>query len=89
MIHYSGGGHPPVVLVTGPADAEPAAHLLDSKGPMVGAISDLEYDSGSITVEPFSRLFLFSDGAYEIERADGSMWPFSEFIEFMKHPQCI
>ena len=27
-----------------------------------------------------SRLFVYSDGAFEISRADGSMWPFPEFV---------
>ena len=85
-VHYSGGGHPPAVLLTGPTEAEAVPHLLDSKGPMVGAVPDLEFDSATIHLDAFSKLLLFSDGAYEIERSDGSMWPFSEFLEFMKRP---
>ena len=27
-----------------------------------------------------ARLFVYSDGAFEISRADGSMWPFAEFV---------
>ena len=60
--------------------------MLESQGPMVGAIPDIEFASATITLGPYSKLFLFSDGAYEIENADGSMWPFSEFIDFMKGP---
>ncbi len=85
-IHYSGGGHPPAILLTGPTEAEAKLHLLEAKGPMVGAISDLEFDSATIQVEAFGRLLLFSDGAYEIERADGTMWPWGEFVQFMDHP---
>jgi sigma-B regulation protein RsbU (phosphoserine phosphatase) len=85
-IHYGGGGHPPVILLTGPTEADVKAHLLDAKGPMIGAIADLDYSSDTMAIEPYSKLFLFSDGAYEIERTDGSMWPFSEFIEFMGKP---
>jgi sigma-B regulation protein RsbU (phosphoserine phosphatase) len=85
-IHYGGGGHPPAILLTGPTESEAKLHLLEAKGPMVGAIPDLEYASSTIPVEAFSKLFLFSDGAYEIELEGGSMWPFSEFIQFMGRP---
>ena len=85
-IHYAAGGHPPVILLTGPSQSEATTHLLEAKGPMVGAIPDLEYDSATIQVEAYSKLYLFSDGAYEIERDDGGMWPFGQFIEFMNQP---
>jgi phosphoserine phosphatase RsbU/P len=26
-------------------------------------------------------LFVYSDGAYEIQREDGEMWPFENFVE--------
>jgi sigma-B regulation protein RsbU (phosphoserine phosphatase) len=85
-IRYGGGGHPPAVLLTGPTEAEAKVQLLEARGPMVGAFSDLEYDSDSATLGDFAKLYLFSDGAYEIERSDGTMWPFSEFINFMGRP---
>jgi sigma-B regulation protein RsbU (phosphoserine phosphatase) len=82
-INYGGGGHPPAILLTGPTEAEAEAQLLKANGPMVGAVPDLEYGSETFQVGAFGKLFLFSDGAYEIERRDGTMWPFSEFLAFM------
>jgi sigma-B regulation protein RsbU (phosphoserine phosphatase) len=82
-VRYSGGGHPPALLIDGPSPAEAALTMLESKGPMIGAIPDLEYDHGDATLGPFARIYLLSDGAYEIEKADGALWPFGEFIEFM------
>ena len=29
------------------------------------------------------RLYIFSDGVYEVEKSDGSMWRFKEFADFM------
>ena len=85
-IRYSGGGHPPAILLTGPNEGGAGLHKLEAKGPMVGAIPDLDYGADSVQVDAFGKLFLFSDGAYEIELRDGSMWPFSEFINFMGRP---
>jgi len=83
-IDYSGGGHPPALLLTGPAADRAALKVLDSQGPMIGADLDVEYATQSCAVEDFGLLYLFSDGAYEIELADGTMWPFREFLEFMR-----
>jgi sigma-B regulation protein RsbU (phosphoserine phosphatase) len=83
-IDYSGGGHPPVLLVTGPAIESATLEVLESNGPMVGAVPDLEYQSSSITLGAFAKLYLYSDGAYEIERIDKTMWPFDEFLAFMR-----
>jgi sigma-B regulation protein RsbU (phosphoserine phosphatase) len=82
-IHYAGGGHPPTILLTGPSEADVKVHLLEAKGPMIGADLDLQFPADSITLESHAMLYLFSDGAYEIEKADGAMWPWSEFVSFM------
>lgn len=82
-LDYSGGGHPPALLLGGPSAEQATLQVLDSKGPMIGAVNDLEYEAGSTTLDAFAKIFLFSDGAYEIEKADKTMWPWSEFIAFM------
>jgi len=81
---YSGGGHPPVLLVNGPSCDEARLEILESKGPMIGAVPELEFETSSITLDAFAKFYLYSDGVYEIERVDKTMWPFSEFIDFMK-----
>ena len=83
-IDYSGGGHPPVLLMTGPSADKAGLAVLESHGPMIGAVPDLEYQSGSAELDAFTKLYLYSDGAYEIQRIDESMWPFEEFVAFMK-----
>ncbi len=34
-------------------------------------------------LEPFARLFLFSDGVFEIDRPDGPMWKYGDFKAFL------
>ena len=75
-LRWAGGGHPPAVLV-GPDGAPP--RLLDSDGPLIGAVDGLDFDSSEADVPAGARLFVYSDGAFEISRIDGSMWPFAEF----------
>lgn len=75
---WSGGGHPPAFLLK-----DGTMQQLESQGPMIGAIPDLEWASVATEVPPGSRLILYSDGVYEIANADGEMWPWQEFIDFM------
>ena len=83
-IDYSGGGHPPVLLFNGPVNDQAVLEVLEASGPMIGAVPDLEFQTNSTSLNAYAKLFLYSDGVYEIERIDKTMWPFNDFIEFMK-----
>ena len=83
-LDYSGGGHPPALLINGATVVQAKMEVLEASGPMIGAVPDLEFQTATTTLEAFARLYLYSDGVYEIERTDKSMWPFNEFIDFMR-----
>jgi phosphoserine phosphatase RsbU/P len=83
-IDYAGGGHPPALLASGPSSDQVALEILESSGPMVGAVPDLEFKTTSTSLGPFAKLYLYSDGVYEIERIDKTIWPFHEFVDFMR-----
>ena len=83
QLAYAGGGHPPALLWTG-ADAATATMLsLESQGPMVGAVDGIDFATSHCQVEDYAVLSLYSDGAFEVELADGTIWPFGQFVEFM------
>jgi phosphoserine phosphatase RsbU/P len=82
-LDYSGGGHPPALLLTGTSPETARQLSLDSGGPMVGAVPDLEFSTSTCQVEAYGLLSLYSDGAFEVERPDGSTWPFPDFVGFM------
>lgn len=82
-IRYSCGGHPPAVLV---APGGSVVHL-SAKGPIVGAFPGAAYETASADVAPGSRLYLFSDGTYEIDRPGSTMMTPEEFANILsKHP---
>ena len=82
-LRYGGGGHPPVLLM---ADGAAEATMLEATGPMVGAFEGLSFEAAEHRLDGPARLYLFSDGVFEIARADGSMWPFREFVALMSRP---
>lgn len=62
ILRFSAGGHHPALLV----GADGSARRLGSPGLMIGAVDDAKYDNDVATIEPGSRLYLYSDGLYEV-----------------------
>ncbi len=83
ILRWAGGGHPPALLVAAGASAP---QRLDSDGPLIGAVDGLEFESNETEIPPGGRVFVYSDGAFEISRPDGSMWPFEEFVTALTTP---
>jgi sigma-B regulation protein RsbU (phosphoserine phosphatase) len=76
-IDFSGGGHPPAILYD-PQTKQ--VQLLESQSPAIALMSDLDFPGGSLTVPADARLYVFSDGAYEIERPDGTYLSLDDFV---------
>lgn len=81
-IQFSCGGHPPAVLV---ASGGATTHL-SAKGPIVGAFPRALYETASADVAPGSRLYVFSDGTYEIDRPGEAMMTPEEFSLILSTP---
>ena len=72
---YCNAGHPPALMMSGGT-----LHSLEADSPAVGFMPDMPYETRTISVAEGARLLVFSDGILEIEKADGAMWPFAEFL---------
>ena len=83
-LRWAGGGHPAALLVPPGAGVQPT--LLESDGPLIGAVEGLEFTQGEAAVPAGSSLYVYSDGAFEICRPDGSMWAFSDFLATLTSP---
>ena len=83
---YSGGGHPPSVLLSGNAGEPLKLTALKGDGLMVGAVDGLDYSAKTVALGAVNRLYLYSDGAVEIHLANGSTWTTAGFLEFMAQP---
>lgn len=85
-LRHASAGHPPAILVKGPKGAPGEVSRLSSPGLLLGVMPTTRYESDECTLEAPARLFLFSDGAYEVHRPDDSMMEFSEFEEMLTRP---
>jgi phosphoserine phosphatase RsbU/P len=71
MLRYACGGHPPALLVD---RSHQAMDLDDAEGVAIGFFPDTQYEAAEVQVPRGSRVYVFSDGCFEIERADGEVW---------------
>ena len=83
---YSSAGHPPSILLRGPAGERCRGVPAGDRRRGARHFSGRELPFGSFKVEPGDRLLLLSDGTFEVEKADGEMLAFSEFVDFLAAP---
>lgn len=75
---YSSGGHPPAILISGDTGE---MKKLKTEGLVIGGVLDTQFVKDEISIELPSTLYVFSDGIYEIEKEDGAVMQFDEFID--------
>jgi serine phosphatase RsbU (regulator of sigma subunit) len=85
-LRYATAGHPLPILVSGHAQEHGDARTLEGKGPCIGITPFARYEEAQCKLQSPARLFVFSDGAYEIGRPDGSMLDYSELVQTLARP---
>jgi sigma-B regulation protein RsbU (phosphoserine phosphatase) len=83
QLFYAGGGHPPALLREKDEYGKFGLKPLDSTGPIIGMMPDMPFETQVVAVESGAKLYLFSDGVFEIDLPDGEMWKYENFIEFL------
>jgi serine phosphatase RsbU (regulator of sigma subunit) len=54
---------------------------------MIGIVEDYDAPTERITIEPGDRLYLFSDGVFELHLKDGGIWGLDQLESFLaKNP---
>jgi sigma-B regulation protein RsbU (phosphoserine phosphatase) len=85
-LRWSGAGHPAALYFPRPhEDAFP--YQLESSGPVPGIVPGLQYDTREREIAPGGRLLVFSDGVFEVRRADGRVLEYGDFLGAMSDPQ--
>ncbi len=69
QLTYAAAGHPPALLFHGGL-----VERLGLPGLPVGVFDDFAYEESKTDILSGSKLYVFSDGTYEIYQEDGTMW---------------
>jgi len=78
---YAGGGHPPAIAITGDSLETAKLVKLPGEGFIIGAMPDVEYPVSTFSLKPFTRLFIYSDGIYEIDGCGDKVCMVEDFIQ--------
>lgn len=72
---YCNAGHNPIIMQSQDQETQ----QLSSTNIFVGAVDDLQGEDRTITVPPYSRLILYTDGVTETMNPVGVQWEFENF----------
>ena len=75
-LDYASGGHHPAFVLGPGAPPQP----LQTRNLVIGAMPDAPFTAGRAALMPGQRLYIFSDGVFEIEPRDGSAFGLPEFL---------
>lgn len=80
---YASGGHPPALLCAGPPHEGADIIQLHTPNLFIGGMSNLTFEKKIINIDSDSRIYVFSDGVYEITAEGCPAWDFKDFLQFM------
>jgi sigma-B regulation protein RsbU (phosphoserine phosphatase) len=80
---YASAGHPPAVLIARSDNQPQTVQSLKTRGLPIGMLPDVHYQWQRCQIPPDSRLYLFSDGVYEIKQHDNTIMGLDDFVEIL------
>ncbi|RZM75451.1 PP2C family protein-serine/threonine phosphatase [Leptolyngbya iicbica] len=83
QLMYTSAGHPPAVLISPQTGQKHSVEPLKTPGLPIGMLPDVQYSWNRCEIPPGSRLYLFSDGVYEIKQWDNTIMGLEDFIEIL------
>ncbi|MDJ0508217.1 MAG: SpoIIE family protein phosphatase [Crocosphaera sp.] len=81
---YASAGHPPGILLSSNSEEEQIIRQLKTPGLPVGMFPDASYVNEHLFINELSKLYIFSDGIYEIEQEDGKLLGLKKFLSLVK-----
>jgi sigma-B regulation protein RsbU (phosphoserine phosphatase) len=86
QLAFGSGGHPPAILVEGSAGTSAEVRRLSTGGRVLGCDPVAAFCAETCEVKPGSRIYVFSDGAYEITGPSGCTLQLADLTEQLRQP---
>jgi sigma-B regulation protein RsbU (phosphoserine phosphatase) len=80
---YACAGHPAPLLVNGAGSDRPRTVELGSTNFPIGMFPGADFTNGSVELDTPGRLFVFSDGAYEVRKPGGALMDRQDLLDYL------
>ncbi|MBD2319032.1 SpoIIE family protein phosphatase [Phormidium tenue] len=79
---YANAGHPQGILISGTPE-NPQIQELPSLDMPIGFFPDVDYASSELLIAPDSKLFICSDGIFEVLKENDKIWGMPKFFDYL------
>lgn len=79
ILRYASSGHPPAILLTSDSSKNNTLNTLSTTNITLGFFENHNFIENEITLKEKNKLYVYSDGVYEIEQSHGETFTFSDF----------
>ena len=83
LLTYASGGHPPALLMQDMPGNRSEIRELRTPNLFVGGLDGIDFEYDQIEIKPAARLYVFSDGVYEIMNENGTCWGFDDLKAYL------
>lgn len=84
-LKYASAAHPPAFLITEDTAGKVEFHELTTRNTAIGFLEDASFKEDSIQLQKSNKIYVYSDGVYEIEKSSGEMVTLEEFTNIIKN----
>ncbi len=86
-LRFGSAGHPPAVLLTGDSAQTTQIVQLKTPGMVIGGMSHSRFSADEVQLGPYAKMFVFSDGVYELQDSTGPRLEMANLIQTMHAAQ--
>jgi len=83
LLTYASGGHPPALLIRDTAGNRSEIRELRTPNLFLGGLEGMDFKHDEVEIKPAARLYVFSDGVYEIMNEEGAYWEFDDLKAYL------
>jgi sigma-B regulation protein RsbU (phosphoserine phosphatase) len=83
QLTYASAGHPPAILISSVLKDGNQVKRLRTPGLPIGIMADTTYTSDRQEIPIGSKLYIFSDGIYDLDQSGNSSWGLDAFVNLL------
>jgi len=84
VLTYASGGHPPALLIEDKPGQVSEIRELRTPNMFIGGLRGVDFDRDEVLIKGPARLYVFSDGVYEIINENGPCWGYEDLMAYLE-----